>query len=80
MRVTYIIMTNTSYLSVGEFAAAWGVHQATILRRIARGDIQAINVSPKGSPVKRWRIPASEVNRPGMVEEPVSVKKKKAKR
>lgn len=78
-------MTNVTYLSVGEFANAWGVHQATILRRIARGDIQAINVAPKGSPVKRWRIPASEVNRPGMVElepEPSprkSARKKKAR-
>jgi predicted site-specific integrase-resolvase len=69
-----------AFLHPRQLADAWGVNYETILRRIARGDIQAINVSPKGSPVKRWRIPASEVNRPGMVEEPTPVKNKKAKR
>ena len=73
-------MTNASFISVGELAAIWGVHRATILRRIALNDIRAINVAPKGSPVKRWRIPASEVNRPGMVAEPVEPVRKKGRK
>ena len=63
-------MKNTAdatYLRVAELAALWGLNKETILRRIAVGDIQAIDVAPKGSPVHRWRIPASEADRPGMV-------------
>ena len=74
-------MQNTNaFLSVNALAKAWGVHKATIIRRIACGDIKAINVAPKGSPVKRWRIPASEANRPGMVapaiEKPTRARKR----
>jgi predicted site-specific integrase-resolvase len=75
--------TAQGFLHPRQVAIAWGVNYETILRRIASGDIRAINVAPKGSPVKRWRIPASEVNRPGMVaevaEEP-KVKRARGKR
>jgi hypothetical protein len=60
-------MGNTEFLTVSELAKTWGVNKATIHRRIASGDIQAINVAPRGSTVVRWRIPASEADRPGMV-------------
>jgi hypothetical protein len=70
-------MRNTkAFLSVAELAEAWGKHKATIIRRIASGDIPAINVAPKGSPVKRWRIPASELQRPGMVSVPIEKPKR----
>lgn len=59
--------TANGFFHPREVANVWGVNYETVLRRIASGDIKAINVAPKGSPVKRWRIPASEVNRPGMV-------------
>lgn len=74
--------TTQAFLHPRQLADAWGVNYETILRRIARGDIKAINVSPKGSSVKRWRIPVSEMNRPGMVSvaEPTPKKKRVAKR
>jgi excisionase family DNA binding protein len=68
--------TNQTYLRVTELAALWGVNKETILRRIARGDIEAIDVAPKGSSVHRWRIPASEANRPGMVATVAKIRKK----
>jgi hypothetical protein len=75
-------MSNRHFISVSDLATLWGVHVATIQRRIACGDIKAINVAPKGSPVKRWKIPASEANRPGMIEvaEPVKSKKQTKKK
>jgi hypothetical protein len=70
-------MQNTSFISVNALAKAWGVHKATIIRRIACGDIKALNVAPKGSPVKRWRIPASEADRPGMAATPKKTRERK---
>ncbi|MFN7291495.1 MAG: hypothetical protein ACK506_18690 [Pirellula sp.] len=66
------------FVTARELAKAWCVNYETILRRIERGDIEAINIAPKGSPVKRWRIPSSELNRPGMIESQSRVRRKSA--
>ncbi len=60
--------SQAQYLTPRQVAVMWGVNYETILRRIASGDIKVLNVAPKGSNVQRYRIPAAEANRPGMVK------------